>query len=78
MQEALPALISHGFGALELHRIEADIHPANIASERILTGLHFQREGHLRERWFVGGEISDSIIYGLLRKDWDAAIHPPR
>jgi RimJ/RimL family protein N-acetyltransferase len=32
----------------------------------------------LRERWFVGGEISDSIIYGLLRKDWDAAIHPAR
>ncbi|MYM30750.1 GNAT family N-acetyltransferase [Duganella sp. CY15W] len=75
MQEALAALIAHGFGALELHRIEADIHPDNIASGRILEGLHFQREGHLRERWFVGGEISDSIIYGLLRKDWHAAIH---
>lgn len=78
MQEALPALIAHGFSALELHRIEADIHPGNIASGRILEGLHFQREGHLRERWFVGGEISDSIIYGLLRKDWEAAIHPAR
>jgi RimJ/RimL family protein N-acetyltransferase len=78
MQEALAALIGYGFSALELHRIEADIHPDNIASGRILEGLHFQREGHLRERWFVGGEISDSIIYGLLRKDWEAAIHPPR
>ncbi|HEX5344553.1 MAG TPA: GNAT family N-acetyltransferase [Duganella sp.] len=78
MQEALPALIDYGFSALELHRIEADIHPDNIASERILEGLHFRREGHLRERWFVGGEISDSIIYGLLRKDWQAAIHPAR
>lgn len=78
MQEALPALIDYGFSALELHRIEADIHPDNVASERILEGLHFRREGHLRERWFVGGEISDSIIYGLLRKDWEAAIHPAR
>lgn len=76
MQEALPALIAHGFGPLELHRIEADIHPDNIASERILESLHFRREGCLRERWFVGGEVSDSIIYGLLRSDWQAAIHP--
>ncbi|MYM86248.1 GNAT family N-acetyltransferase [Rugamonas sp. FT82W] len=73
MQEALAALIAYGFGPLELHRIEADIHPDNIASGRILEGLHFQREGLLRERWFVGGEISDSVIYGLLRSDWNAA-----
>jgi RimJ/RimL family protein N-acetyltransferase len=73
MQEALPALIAHGFGPLALHRIEADIHPANLASGRLLEGLHFQQEGHLRERWFVGGEISDSVIYGLLRSDWQAA-----
>ncbi|CAN7313320.1 GNAT family N-acetyltransferase [Duganella sp. LjRoot269] len=70
MQEALAALISHGFGPLELHRIEADIHPDNIASARLLESLHFQVEGHLRERWFVGGEISGSTIYGLLRSDW--------
>lgn len=74
--EALRALIGHAFAALELHRIEADIHPDNIASERLLQSLHFQREGHLRERWFVGDEVSDSIIYGLLRRDWPAAIHP--
>lgn len=72
MQEALPALINYGFESLSLHRIEADIHPDNIASGRILDSLHFQREGHLRERWFVNGEISDSIIYGLLRSDWQA------
>lgn len=73
MQEALAALIAYGFGPLELHRIEADIHPDNIASGRILEGLHFRREGLLRERWFVSGEISDSVIYGLLRSDWERA-----
>lgn len=76
MGEALAAVIGYAFGALELHRLEADIHPDNIASERLLQSLHFQREGHLRERWFVGDEISDSIIYGLLRRDWLAAVHP--
>jgi RimJ/RimL family protein N-acetyltransferase len=73
MPEALAALIGYGFQTLELHRIEADIHPDNAASGRILEGLHFRQEGHLRERWFVGGEISDSVIYGLLRGDWNAA-----
>lgn len=73
MPEALAALIAHGFSALELHRIEADIHPTNGASASILKRLHFREEGHLRERWFVNNEISDSLIYGLLRSDWDAA-----
>ncbi|WP_371867988.1 GNAT family N-acetyltransferase [Duganella levis] len=76
MQEALAAMIGYAFGPLALHRLEADIHPDNIASKRLLEGQQFQREGHLRERWFVGDEVSDSIIYGLLRKDWEAAIHP--
>lgn len=76
MQEALAAMIAYAFGPLELRRLEADIHPDNIASERLLASQYFQREGHLRQRWHVGDEVSDSIIYGLLRTDWEAAIHP--
>ena len=77
MPEALEALIEYGFRKLELHRIEADIHPDNTASARILERLHFRREGHLRQRWFVHGEISDSIIYGLLRPDWNTQHRAP-
>ncbi|WP_295990797.1 GNAT family protein [Rugamonas sp.] len=73
MPEALAAMLDHGFDTLDLHRVEADIHPDNAASERVLERLRFQREGRLRERWFVGGELSDSVIYGLLRADWHAA-----
>lgn len=72
MGEALTALIGHGFGVLGLHRVEADVHPDNLASARLLEGLRFQLEGRLRERWFVGGEVSGSLIYGLLRADWQA------
>ena len=35
-----------------------------------------QTQQGYRERWFVGEEISDSIIYGLLAREWQAAIHP--
>ncbi|MYM35462.1 GNAT family N-acetyltransferase [Duganella sp. FT94W] len=76
MREATRALLDYAFGTLQLSRLEADIHPDNITSERLLQGLHFQREGRLRARWIVGDEVSDSVIYGLLRRDWGAAVHP--
>lgn len=70
MHEALLALLDHGFGVLGLHRLEADIDPDNLASARTLQRLGFQHEGLLRERWIVAGTVSDSALYGLLRRDW--------
>jgi RimJ/RimL family protein N-acetyltransferase len=29
----------------------------------------FQREGLLRERWFVGDEVNDTVFMGLLAAD---------
>ena len=75
MNEALRALIRYGFEHLNLNRIEADIDPLNEASVKTVERLGFVREGLLRERWIVGGEISDSVIYGLLRKDWQPLNH---
>jgi RimJ/RimL family protein N-acetyltransferase len=69
MNEAASALIEHAFNALNLHRIEADIDPRNVASARLLERLGFVREGLLRERLIVGNEVSDSAIYGLLERD---------
>jgi len=70
MNEALRALLGHGFSALKLNRVEADVHPDNIASARTLERLGFQREGLLRERWIVEGQVSDTTLYGLLASDW--------
>ena len=74
MQEALKAVLNHAFEILNLHRIEADVDPRNAASVRTLERLGFQREGYLRERWQVNGEIQDAFYYGLLRPDWDSNI----
>jgi [ribosomal protein S5]-alanine N-acetyltransferase len=70
MDEALRALLNFGFSELKLHRVEADIDPRNLASARSLERLGFRKEGHLRERWIVGDEISDTALYGLLQRDW--------
>jgi RimJ/RimL family protein N-acetyltransferase len=84
MHEALVALLDYGFTELLLHRVEADIDPRNEASARSLARLGFKKEGHLRDRWVVGGEVSDSALYGLLRGEWaqrsgvPGSIHAPR
>ncbi len=49
---------------------EADIDPRNAASAKSLERLGFIKEGHLRERWIVEGEVSDTDLYGLLRSEW--------
>jgi len=70
MNEALTALLSYAFETLELDRLEADVDPRNAASIKTLERLGFQKEGYLRERWQVAGEIQDSLFYGLLRREW--------
>jgi [ribosomal protein S5]-alanine N-acetyltransferase len=69
-QEALRAALGYGFDALELERVEADIDPRNAASCRLVERLGFRREGYLRERWRVNGEVCDSALYGLLRREF--------
>ncbi len=70
MREALQKLLSYAFEDLELRRLEADVDPRNAASIRTLERLGFQREGLLRERWHVNGEIQDAYFYGLLKREW--------
>lgn len=70
MHDALQTLLAFAFDELELNRLEADIDPRNAASARTLDRLGFVREGQLRERWVVGDEISDTDLYGLLRREW--------
>jgi RimJ/RimL family protein N-acetyltransferase len=70
--EAVSTLLGFAFETLGLHRLEADVDPRNISSLRLLERLGFRREGHLRERYHVGGEIQDSLILGLLRREWQS------
>lgn len=70
MGEALQVFVAHCFGALNFNRLEADIDPRNLASAKTLERLGFQREGYLRERWIVSGEVSDTALYGLLRREF--------
>ncbi|WP_149196084.1 GNAT family N-acetyltransferase [Luteimonas suaedae] len=69
-QEAMRLAIEYAFDALRLRRIEADIDPRNQGSCRLVERIGFVREGLLRQRWLVAGEITDTALYGLLQEDW--------
>jgi [ribosomal protein S5]-alanine N-acetyltransferase len=72
MHEAMSALVAYAFDDLTLHRLEADLDPRNAPSARSIERLGFAREGTMRGRWLVNGEVCDSWFYGLLKDDWDA------
>lgn len=57
---------------MELNRVQSEADTRNAASARVLEKLGFLREGTLRENCIVDGEVSDSWVYGLLRREWVA------
>lgn len=71
--EALTLLLEHAFAVLQLRRIEADLDPRDQAALRTLEGVGFRREGYLRQRWMIGGELQDSVLMGLLADDWPSS-----
>lgn len=70
--EAARAVLQWAFDALDLNRVQAECDTRNAASARVLEKLGFVREGTLREDCIVNGDVSDSWVYGLLRRDWVA------
>ncbi len=68
--ESTGALLRWAFGTPDLNRVRAETDTRNAASARVLEKLGFVREGTLREDCVVAGEVSDSWVYGLLRRQW--------
>ncbi len=70
--EAVGAMLQWAYDTRDLNRVEAELDTRNAASARVLQKLGFELEGLRREDCVVDGEVSDSWIYGLLRRDWKA------
>jgi len=69
-EAAARLLLDFGFGALNLHRIEASCLPSNEASRRVLDKLGFQYEGYARRYLRIAGEWRDHLLYALLAEAW--------
>ena len=68
--EVIGALIGFAFETLGLQRLEADVDPDNHRSLATLERQGFRREGYLRERWHHMGDVRDTVLLGLLRREW--------
>ncbi len=70
--EAAEAMLDFGFGTLGLHRVWADCDPRNAGSVGVLRKLGFRLEAHFRENVFLKGEWCDTLIHGILDREWAA------
>ena len=69
--EAIKATVAYGFDQMKLHSIEAIIDPENTASARVLEKNGFVKEAHFRENEYYNGKFVDTVIYGLLKSEWN-------
>ena len=70
--EAIKAVLQYGFEVLNMHSIEAVIDPQNFASERVLQKNGFVKEAHILENELWEGTFLDTVIYSLLRRNFEA------
>lgn len=64
----LAALARHAFGALGLHRLEANIQPGNAASIALVRRCGFEREGCSPAYLKIGGRWRDHERWALVRR----------
>lgn len=71
--EAGHAMIRFGFEECGLHRIGAHCVAENVASARVLEKLGMRLEGRLREHEYFKDRRWDTLLFGLLRSEWQAS-----
>jgi ribosomal-protein-alanine N-acetyltransferase len=70
-REAKQLLLDYAFGALGLHRVEARIPFSNERSRLAFESLGGVFEGQLREAFVKDGQREDTLLYAILKTDWN-------
>lgn len=70
MKDGLAQVITHAFTVLKLHRLEANIQPANQPSRALVKSLGFRREGFSPRYLKINGRWRDHERWAILSEDW--------
>jgi ribosomal-protein-alanine N-acetyltransferase len=70
MREGLRAVVARAFTSLGLHRLEANIQPANAASKALIKSLGFRLEGFSKDYLKVGGRWRDHERWAITKEVW--------
>ena len=74
IREGLSEVLSRAFGALALHRLEANIQPDNHRSIALVCSLGFRLEGFSPKYLKVCGEWRDHQRWALLAEEWQRGL----
>ncbi|WP_110670049.1 GNAT family N-acetyltransferase [Salinicola halophilus] len=70
MKQAMSQVIDEAFGPHQLHRLEANIQPANRASVALVESLGFRFEGHSPRYLKIAGDWRDHDRYAITAEEW--------
>jgi RimJ/RimL family protein N-acetyltransferase len=70
--EAIQIMVDYLFLHKNIVRIQAETHPENIASQRVLEKAGFRKEGIIRKSFFSRGVWRDTAMFSVLREEWVA------
>lgn len=70
MTAAVGLAVTHAFGELRLHRVEANIQPGNAPSRALVQRLGFRLEGLSPRYLYVSGDWRDHERWAVLSDDW--------
>ena len=68
--EAVRIMVDYLFLSKDIVRIQAETHPQNIASQRVLETAGFKKEGIMRQSFFSRGVFRDTAMFSILRDEW--------
>ena len=75
MHQGLLLVIEEAFTTLNLHRVEANIQPENIASINLVAKAGFVKEGYSKNYLCIGGkEWKDHERWALVNNNWKEEI----
>lgn len=74
MTRGLGLVLSHAFGPLGLHRVEANIQPHNATSIALVKRLGFRREGYSPKYLQIQGGWADHERWAILSDEFGNAI----
>jgi len=70
MTEALAFILHYGFMVLNFNRVEAFVGEHNIPSLKLMAKYKFTQEGRLREHYNNNGKMENSLVFSLLRDEY--------
>ena len=69
--EAAMIMVDYLFLSKDVACIQATTDVGNVASQKVLAKTGFKKEGLLRKRFFSNGEWRDTVMFSILREEWE-------